>query len=363
MFQLRLSSFFTRTLLTGVGALTLIGCDPESDGPLTGPPAPAGNGSNVYVVNEGQFNTPNGAISLFSKTSKTVVDNNLFTKVNGRILGDVVQSMTVVGDQGYIVVNATGKVEVVTMADFKQVATIDRLQQPRYLVAVSSSKAYLTEWIERGKPGRVAVIDLRTNTVTKSIPVGRQPEQLLLANGRLYVANSDENTVSVINPTSDVIETTIQVQDGPTSIVQDKSGNLWVACAGITRYGPAPTFAVVSSTNGSLIRFAPGSPTNQTVLPFPSGGPSNLVINAAKDQLYYSYRSAVYQLNATATTLPATPLVRRNFYGLGIDPQDNTIYGSIAPFTTTGKVIRYQPTGMAIDSFGVNIGPNSFVFY
>ncbi|GAB2456844.1 hypothetical protein GCM10011375_05110 [Hymenobacter qilianensis] len=362
MFQLHFSSFLTRTLLTGIGALTLFGCDPESDGPLTGPPAPAGTGSNVYVVNEGQFNTPNGAISLFSKTSRAVVDNNLFTKVNGRILGDVVQSMTVVGDQGYIVVNATGKVEVVSMADFKQVATIDRLQQPRYLAAVSSSKAYLSEWIERGKPGRVAVIDLRTNTVTKSIAVGRQPEQLLLANGRLYVANSDENTISIINPTSDAVEATVQVQDGPSSLAQDKNGNIWVGCGGITRYDPV-TFAVLSSTNGSLVRFAPGSPTNQTVLPFASGGPSNLVINGAKDQLYYSYKSAVYQLSASATMLPATPLVRRNFYGLGIDPQDNTIYGSIAPFTTTGKVIRYQPTGAAIDSFGVNIGPNSFVFY
>jgi YVTN family beta-propeller protein len=363
MFQLRLSSFLTRSLLTGIGALALFGCDPDNDGPLSGPPAPAGNGSNVYVVNEGQFNTPNGAISLFNKTTKTIVDNNLFTKVNGRILGDVVQSMTVVGSQGYIVVNATGKVEVVTMADFKQVATIDRLEQPRYLVAVSSSKAYLTEWIERGKPGRVAVIDLRTNTVTKSIPVGRQPEQLLLANGRLYVTNSDENTISVINPTSDAVEATIQVQDGPSNIVQDKNGDIWVACTGIKRFSPVKPYPLLSATNGALVRFSTSNPTTKTTLPFAADGPSNLTINGAKDQLYYSYGSAVYQLSTTATALPTTPLIRRSFYGLGIDPQDNTIYGSVAPFTTAGKVIRYQRTGMAIDSFGVNIGPNSFVFY
>ncbi|SMB96128.1 40-residue YVTN family beta-propeller repeat protein [Hymenobacter roseosalivarius DSM 11622] len=362
MFQLRFFRFLTRTLQVGIGALTLASCDPESDGP-GGPPAPAGNSTNVYIVNEGQFNTPNGAISLYSKSSGTVVDNNLFTSVNGRILGDVVQSMTVVGSRGYIVVNATGKVEVVEMATFKQVATIDKLQQPRYLIAINSEKAYLTEWVERGQPGRVAVIDLRTNTVTKTIAVGRQPEQLLLANGKVYVTNSDENTVSVINPSTDMAESPIQVQDGPSSLVQDKSGNIWVACTGITRYGPAPTFAVVSSTNGSLVRFNPGSPTNQTSLPFASGGPSDLTTNGAKDQLYYSYRRGVYQLAAGASTLPTNPIIRRSFYGLGIDPKDNTIYGSIAPFTTTGKVIRYQPTGMAIDSFGVNIGPNSFVFY
>lgn len=368
MFQARLSAFFTRTLLTGLGALALFSCDPDNEGP-GGVPAPAGTGANVYIVNEGQFNTPNGAISLFSKTSNTVVDNNLFTSVNGRPLGDVVQSMTVIGDRGYIVVNATGKVEVVTMANFRQVATIkrfsatDSLRQPRYLIAVNAEKAYLTEWVARGAAGRVAVIDLRTNTVTKTIPVGRQPERLLLANGKVYVTNSDENTVSVINPGSDAVEATIPVQDGPRSLVQDNSGNVWVACTGITRYASTPPYAVLSSTNGALARFNPGNPSAVTTLPFPAGGPSDLTTNGAKDQLYYSYRGGVYQLGAGATALPTTPLIRRRFYGLGIDPEDNTIYGSIAPFTTTGKVIRYQPSGAAIDSFGVNIGPNGFVFY
>jgi YVTN family beta-propeller protein len=362
MFQLRLSAFFTRTLLAGVGTLILVGCDPESDGP-SGQPAPTGNNASVYIVNEGQFQTPNGAISLYSKTSKTVVDNNLFTNTNGRILGDVVQSMAVVGSRGYIIVNATGKVEVVTMADFKQVATITGLQQPRYLIAVNAQKAYLTEWIERGKSGRVAVIDLRTNTVTKTIPVGRQPEQLLLANGRVYVPNADENTISVINPNTDAVETTIQVQDGPTNLVQDKNGNIWVACAGITRYGPAPTFTVLSSTNGSLIRFSPSNPTNQTILPFATGGPSNMIINGSKYDLYYTYKGGVYEHSINKTTLSPRPIIRRNFYGLGADPKDSTLYCSVAPFTTAGKVIRYTTSGTPIDSFGVNIGPNSFVFY
>ena len=362
MFSHRLTSFFTRTLLTGAGALALLSCDPDSDGPGA-PPAPAGDGTNVYVINEGQFNTPNGAISLFSKTSSTVANINLFTSVNGRPLGDVVQSMTVVGDRGYIVVNATGKLEVVTMANFKEVATITDLKQPRYLIAVNAEKAYLTEWIERGQPGRIAVIDLRTNTVTKTIPVGRQPEQLLLANGRVYVTNSDENTVSVINPGSDVVETTIQVQDGPRSLTQDSEGNIWVACSGITRYASTPPYAVLSSTNGALIRFSPSNPATKTILPFTSGGPSNLITNGTRNQLYYNYRGGVYQVSAGASALPTAPLIRRSFYGLGIDPKDNTIYGSISPFTTAGKVIRHQATGAPIDSFMVNIGPNSFVFY
>ncbi|MCC2548286.1 hypothetical protein LJY25_17690 [Hymenobacter sp. BT175] len=352
-------------LLTGVGSLALFSCDPP-----TPEPQPlynlAKDGNNVFIINEGAYGTPNGAVSLFSKTSKTVVDKNIFTTVNQGALGDVVQSMLVVGQQGYIVVNNSNKVEVVNLTTFKSEKTITGLQQPRYMVVAGTNKAYISQW--QGSPsagytaGKVAVLDLTTNTVTSSINVGVNPEQMLLANGKVYVCNSDQNTLSVINTATNAVESTITVQDAPRSIVQDNAGNIWVLCSGITRYGPAPSFPILSATPANLIKLSAGTLT-PTVFPFASGGASGLTLNGNRDQLYYRYRGAVYQMSIGSATLPASPLIRRSFYGLAVDPRDNTIYGSISPFTTAGKFIRYQPTGAAIDSFEVNIGPNGFVFY
>ena len=87
------SSLFTRFILAGAATLALASCsdDPE-EGPLYNI---AKDGSNVFVLNEGKFQTPNGSVSYFSKSSKTVVDKSVFQTVNQRELGDVVQSMLV----------------------------------------------------------------------------------------------------------------------------------------------------------------------------------------------------------------------------------------------------------------------------
>ncbi|QNH62854.1 YncE family protein [Hymenobacter sediminicola] len=352
---------FSRLFLAGFGALALASCDSDDE------TSPIYNlskdGSNVFVLNEGQYGTPNGEVSLFSKTSRSVIDNSTFRTVNQRDLGDVVQSMLVVDEQGYVVVNNSKKVEVINLRTFAAVATVTGLEQPRYAIAAAAGKVYISEWVALGGTGRVAVLDTRTNTITKTIAVGRQPEGMLLANGKVYVANSDENTVSVINPATDVVEATLPVQDGPTSLVQDQTGAIWVLCGGITRYGTTAPYPVLSSTPANLIKLNTTTPAASLVLPFTSGGASELRLNSTKTQLYYRYRGAVYQMSTGAAALPTTPLIRRSFYGFNIDPADNTIYGSIAPYSGTGKFIRYQPTGTAIDSFNVSLLPNGFVFY
>ncbi|WP_322099601.1 bifunctional YncE family protein/alkaline phosphatase family protein [Gottfriedia endophytica] len=56
--------------------------------------------------------------------------------------------------------------------------------------------------------GTVSVVDLTTNTVTKTIPVGLQPERMTLSGKYLFVTNTNSDTVSVIDTeTNDVVQT------------------------------------------------------------------------------------------------------------------------------------------------------------
>ncbi|UOG74324.1 hypothetical protein MTX78_19665 [Hymenobacter tibetensis] len=358
----RIFPLFTRAVAVGAGALALLSCNPDDDSQSTPLYNLSKDGSNVLVLNEGQFGTPNGEISLFSKTTKKILNNNAFRTINQRDIGDVIQSMLVVGDRGYIVVNNSKKVEVIDVRTFGEVATVDGLDQPRYAVAAGPDKVYISEWTS-GTTGRVAVLDTRTNKVSKTVPVGGRPEQMLLAGGKVYVPNSDQNTVTVINASTDAVESTLTVTEGPSALVQDASGAIWVSCSGITRYGGPPSYAVISSTPGSLIKLNAAASAAALTLPFTRSGPANLQLNAAGTELYYRYSGGVYRMSTTASTLPTTPIIRRSFYGFNVDPQDNTIYGAIAPYTTTGKFIRYQASGTAIDSFNVGLLPNGFVFY
>lgn len=340
----------------------LAACDPKNKETPT--PAP-----DVFILNEGNFRASDGEVSTFHRASKTLTPD-AFGRANGRAqLGDVVQHMGSIGNRGYIVVNNSRKIEVVNLPDFKTVATIGGLEQPRYFTATSATRGYVTEW--RGdysnyQPGFLTILDLTTNTVTNRVPVGKNPEQLLALGGKIYVPNNRDNTISVVDETTGSLVTTFAMPDRPTSMVADKNGAIWVLCSGITSYttvGGITTATITSA--GTLVRFDPSSPTTQFRLTFPATAmPKQLRTNPAGDQLYYSFGGAEYQVSIGATTLPTMPFIRRSFSGFAIDPRDNTVYGAIAPsYTSNGRFIRYQPTGLAIDSFEVKVGPNGFVFY
>ena len=178
-------------------------------------------------------------------------------------------------------VNALNKIEVVSLADFKTAGTIAGLSQPRYFTSDSATRGYVTEW--RGvysstpaySPGVLSILDLSTNTVSSRVPVGRNPEQLLAAGGKIYVPNSLENTVSVIDEATGVARFTITVADGPSSMVADKDGNIWVLCTGFVSYTTVPPY-VVQTSPGTLVRFSPSSPATQTKSPFrPPAAPAS----------------------------------------------------------------------------------------
>lgn len=307
----------------------------------------------VLIINEGSFQASNGSLSFYDRSTKTI-QNDIFRTVNNRPLGDIVQSVTVVGDKAFIIVNNSNKVEVADANTFKSLAPQIDLQLPRY-AAFANGKLYVTEWINFSvSQGQVSVIDVNTYKVLKTIAVGKLPEQVFVANnGKLYITNSGGNTISVINPATDVVESSINVLNNPTSILQDANNNIWVLCSG-TSWSTPPLA-------GGLVRFSPNTPTNQVQIPFAGTYGGSLVANSAKNRLYLSHRGAVWQMEISATTLPTSRLIARNFYGLGVD-NDGTIYGSIASFTGSSKVIRYNSQGVALDSVTAGVGTNGFLF-
>jgi YVTN family beta-propeller protein len=354
-----------RSILLGIylsSSIFLSSCQDDDSNGTTTPPKGAYE-SGVLVVNEGNFQKGNGAVSYINPQNKTVVAD-VFRTENNRPLGDVVQSVAVNDDKAYVVVNNSNKIEIVDANTFKSLGVINNLSLPRYLV-VANNKGYLTEWVSFIGNGRVSVIDLATNAVTKSVEVGVLPEKLLALNNKIYVLNSGENTISVINPISDAVEATITIPDSPNSLVADANNKLWVLCGGQKNYNPDYSIDENTSTPGSLVRINPATSTIEATLTFTSKtlSPEDLVITGSGNKVYYRYGGKVYQQDITATTLTNTPFLNRNFYGIGVDPQDNFIYGSNAGgFTAAGKVVRFNPNGSAVDSFTVSIGPSEFVF-
>ncbi|KAA9338704.1 hypothetical protein F0P96_07740 [Hymenobacter busanensis] len=337
----------------------LVSCDPDGE-TIT----PQAGSNSVLVVNEGKFQSANASVSVYEPGAKAVTNKDIFRSANNRALGDVAQSMTVTDGRGYIVVNNSKKVEVVSLPDFKSVGVIGKLRLPRYFAA-EGNRGYITQYrAYDGLPGQVIVVDLTTYRAIDSVSVGMYPEQILISSGKAYVANSGENTVSIIDLASKA-ESKVVVGESPNSLALDRNGRLWVLCGGKIVYLPDYSdLDYAQTTAGTLVDFLPSAPAAQNRRTFASNRsqPGRLKLNAAGDQLYFTYLSGVYRMGIADATLPTTPIIRRKLIGLGIDPLDNSIYGGTGTFSAEGKIIHYSNAGAPLDSAAVGIGPNSFVF-
>ena len=222
-----------------------------------------GNYENGYfVTNEGNFGSGNGSISYVSNNG--TVDNEVFASVNSFPLGDVVQSMEIIGDNVYIVVNGSSKIEVANEDSLISIATINGLLSPRYISAVSENKAYVTDWGING----VQVIDLLDNSITSTITCGNGPEKIVVSNGFAYVCNSGgfdlDNTVSIIDIENDIVVSTLEVGDKPNSV-----GRLSSASKQSSGFVPSSTHNPQSSIN----EFPPHTPSQSYRFPEQSHSP------------------------------------------------------------------------------------------
>ena len=311
-----------------------------------------------FITNEGNFGTGNGSISFVDEYG--TVENDVFASINSFALGDVVQSMSIINDHAYILVNNSSSIEVASVDSMISVAKIN-VSQPRYMAQVSDSKAYVTDWGING----VQVIDLATNTVSSTISCGAGPEGIAVGGAFAYVCNVGgwglDNTITVINTDNDVVETTLTVGDKPNSVVIDVNGAVWVLTGGYTEYDA--DWNVVSETAGNLVKIVDN--TIEATYAFAVGNhPEDLVINDAGTILYYSdgsWSKAVYAFDITDTELSTTALINKSFYGLGCN--DGYIYGTDAvDFTQSGWSYKYTADGSIIDSIQVGIIPGGYCF-
>jgi YVTN family beta-propeller protein len=344
--------------------ISVQGCDNSPD-----PVVPVG-ADGYFVVNEGGFNKSNTSISFYDRETG-VMSNDIFAARNGRPLGDQSQSITVFEGKAYVVVQNSAKVEVINADDFSSIKTIsEELVSPRYFIGIDPDKGYVSDWGDFGAVGSVKVIDLSDMKVVKTILTGEGANKMIRKGDNVYVANSGgfgkNNTISVINTSTDAVVETITVGDNPYSLQFDKDGNLWVGSSGVTVYND--DFTAVDeekSTTASLSKV--GSDNKEALrLTFPRvtyPSLTQLEINPAGDKLYYSYEGAVYSIATTATTLPASPFIDKEFYGLAVDPFNDDIIGmETLNFSSPGKIYIYNSTGTLQKSIEVGIAPNSIGF-
>lgn len=315
----------------------------------------------VLISNEGPFQQGSGSISYYDPETKAI-ENEIFKTVNGRPLGNIVQSVEVFEDRVYIVVNNASKIEVAEAGTMKSVGVIEGLISPRFFLGINKNKAYASDWA-----GHLKIIDLNTLTVTGIIATGASPDRMLRHGTRLWVLNSagwsSDSTVTIVDSQTDTPVQTIVVGDNPAGIVKDASNRIWILCGGIFDWAnPA------NNTNGSLVRINPENFTIEmryTLTGSDYAERLRLAINKSGTKLFYSFGGKIYSRDINASVAEASSLaLNKASYALSIHPKTDEIYFSDPlDFNQPGVLYRYDPTGtIMLDSLRAGIIPGNFFF-
>lgn len=339
-------------------ALLFTSCSNDDD---VNPPAPLGDYENgILISHEGNFGQGNASVS-FTSYDLVTVENNIFSSVNANPLGDTAQSISFNGDLAYIVLNVSNSIEVVNRYTFESVATINTgLNNPRY-IAFANGKGYVTNWGDGGvaTDDYLAVIDLNTNTLNgQTISVEEGPEEIIASDDTIYVAHQggfgQNNVISVINTSTDVVATTLTVGDVPNSMQLDANGDLWVLSGGKPSWTGDETAGQLSKINTS--------DNSITTIGFgATEHPNHLALD--NGTLYYYMSGSVYKMASSATTLPTTAeITGLSFYGMTVN--NSILYGvDAADFTSNGNIFAYDLSSNTLsNSATVNIIPGGIYF-
>jgi len=303
--------------------------------------------NGVFVVHEGNFQAGNASLSFFNKYDDKM-SNGVFTSVNTIPLGDVGQSMVTLGDLGFVVVNNSGKIEVVNLEDLSSKGTITGLSSPRYICVVTNTKAYVSDLFS----GVITIFNPQTLAKSGTITVTGQIEEMVKTSSGVIAAGTSANQVYKINTLNNTLMDSVNVGIGPSNVVMDANGRVWIMTNG--GYGiEAPKLVCINPVNMNI----------EISLEFTlSDYPSSLKKNAAGTSLYWA-NGGVFKMEIATTSIPTTAFISTAAYKVNADPETDIIYVSDAgDFNSNGHVYRYTATGAAVDTFDVGVIPGEFSF-
>jgi DNA-binding beta-propeller fold protein YncE len=308
----------------------------------------------VFVINEGNFMQGNGSLSFYSCDSGKIY-NNLFTTANNRPPGDIPFSMEMDRDgKLYLVVNNSGKIEILNRNNMESEQVITNLISPRYMLIVNSGKAYVSSLYSE----YLTVIDLKTGYVSGTINLGFSSETMTMAEGKAYISSWVEGSeVIVVDTNSDLVIDTLFCGNEPESMVIDRNSKLWVLCSGGYTGLYSPELICFDLTDYKV--------SKRFIFPSKDEMPSSLSINPGRDTLYF-INNDVWSLGISDISLPVNPLIERNgrnYYRMVIDKVTGNIFVTNAmDYQGRGYLLIFKPDGTVIDSLKAGIIPGNLYF-
>ena len=303
--------------------------------------------ATTFVLCEGNFGSSNAALWSFSRDDATTATQIL----GGTSLGDVGQSLTVYGNQLYVIVNNSHKIEIFTVDDeISHEGTISfNSASPRYLV-IDGTTGYVSCW----NLSAILILDLPNLAVIDTISVSGMPEFIILDETSLYASipsNSDWSSASSVVEFSTSSKEIIQIYEtvsGPSDMELIGS-HLFVAS---TYYGANGS----TYTGLSKIDLSAGTVTTNT------DGPNSIVkgdLVRAGETLYRATSTGLAPVNVDLS-LDLDNIVgeQTNVYSAAADGE--YLYFGTTNYVAPDTVYVTTHSGEAVNQFIVGAMPGDF---
>lgn len=351
---MRITKFLFKTLLL---SLVFISCTDTSDddGSIDGE---LSFREGILISGEGS-GAGSGSVSFLSDDF-TVLSNQIYYSINNEQLGTYLQSLAFDDERAFITVDNAGTITVVDRGTFEEVAKIQEgLELPRYMTVVDGI-GYTTNWGSTASETDdfIAVIDLDTYTVTKTISVGNGPERIISKNGKLYVSHKgaygSNNIISVIDIATEAVSEII-VGDKPDEIFFDQSDVLWVLSAG------NPSWSA-TETNGSITKIDISDNSILSSFDFLDTEHPDLMV-ISDEVVYYVLNNHVYQMSTSASELPTTSIIETIGYTYSLAVRNDQLFSIDASFTSLSKLSVYDlDSKEKTNSFNIALGGSKIYF-
>jgi len=319
--------------------------------------------TDVVIANSGNFSAQDGSLTLYSPTDSTAVHNDINVAF--------INNLALHNDRLFVVDNTqsdnAGRITSFDTDQFGPINQVLDLQRPpRRIAFPSENKGYvpnLSRFDENFVPdtSTVSVVDLETNSVTKQVDVGRSPEGIAVAEGKAFVANSADGTLSVLDTETDVVTSTLSLNDcpSPKSVFVDGENEVAVVCQGGAEQSSEVLFlnSNEEEVEGRVELGAPVGSANGSQSAYYSEEAEELYAISGS-QTYGGGTGEIFRVDTDANTLDTTLDVPQSesltgISAVGYDDVTQDLYVTRFPVDDSGgPLLTADGTALVIDRAG-----------
>lgn len=297
-------------LFIGIVICTFGCINDQNPGPIgQNSEAPNLTHNGYWIANEGGFTLGQASLSFLDVVEDTLY-NNVFQAINGRPLGDVLQSINYYKGKAYLIINNSRKIEVVDSITFQSLATITELNSPRELLGFQD-KLFVTDLYSN----KITVLDATTYQLIDEIETGGWNSKMLIRNDELFVTQRQIFSNNIpgnlkglwkFNAITHDSLSFIDLAQGANSIALDKNDKLWVLCDG-----------GLEEEVGGFYRINPADLNQELFIPLKNEQYSagSMQMDIAKETMYFIMSDPdeginsfdIMEMNITDNEIPTTP--------------------------------------------------------